>query len=124
MEMDATQFADAGFATAEDFEPGHFDEPEDEERLTELMMRNPFPPELDSGSSTLSNQPPTHDDIQAHLAHLGEELQALALNDAAHCLEMDELRQENHIHTTRLDTHDLTFNDLKAMYTNLTQDHN
>ena len=79
MEMDAAQFADAGFATAEDFEPGHFDEPEDKERLAELMMRNPFPPELDSGSSTISNQPPTHDDIQARLARLGEELQALAL---------------------------------------------
>ena len=124
METDAAQFADAGFATAEDFEPGHFDEPEDEERLAELMMRNPFPPELDSGSSTLSNQPPTHDDIQARLARLGEELQALALNDAARRLEMDELRQENQVQTTRLDTHDLTINDLKAMYANLTQDHN
>jgi len=125
METDAAQFADAGFATAEDFEPGHFDEPEDEERLAELMMRNPFLPELDeSGSSTHSNQPPTHDEIQGCLARLGEELQALVLNDDTRHLEINALRQADQVHTTRLDTQDMTLKDLQAMYANLAQDHN
>jgi len=124
METDAAEFAQVGFATPQDFEPGHFDDPEDEDRQAELMMRNPFPPELDSGSSTLSNQPPTHDDIEARLARLGEQLQALVLNDAARRLEIDELRQAGQAHTSCLDTHDLSIKDLHVMYANLAQDHN
>lgn len=122
-ETDAAQLP--GFPTPPDFEPGHFDEP-DYELQGELMMLNPFPPAHDegSGSSILSNQPPTHDDIQARLESLGEELQALVLNDAARRLEIDELRQAGQAHTSRLDTHDLSLKDLQAMYANLAQDHN
>lgn len=130
MEVDAAVFADAGFATADDFEPGHFDEPEAEELLAERIVAglpNPFPadPQMDAASSTLADPvPPTHEEIEASLASLRDQLQVLALNDAARRLEIDEVRQAGQVTTSRLDDTELTIKDLQALQAHLTLDHN
>ena len=123
MPVDPAEFAHAGFATAEDFEPDHFDEPEEAELLAQRIVaapHNPFP-----GPSNLpQHQPPSNDHIQASLASVREQLQVLVLNDAARRLEIDEVRQAAQASTSRLDNHDLTIKDLQAMYANLMHDHN
>ena len=130
MELDTAAFADAGFATAADFEPGHFDDPEEEELLAERLVAapaNPFtsPTQADAGPSTHPHaQPPTHDEIQASLATVGEQIQLLVLSDAARRLEIDEVRQAGLVNSSRLDDTQLTVKELQDMYTRLTQDHN
>jgi hypothetical protein len=129
MELDTAEFADAGFATAADFEPGHFDDPEEEELLAERIVAapaNPFPAPVQApaGPSTHPHaQPPTHDEIQASIATVGEQIQLLVLSDAARRLEIDEVRQAGLVNSSRLDDTQLTIKEMQQMYTSLIQDH-
>jgi len=125
MEVDRVEFTDAGFASAADFEPGHFDDPEEEELRAERIVAapsNPLPAEMQANAGP-STCPPTHDDIQASLATVGEQLQALLLNDAARRLEIDEVRQEGLVNRSRLDDTQLAIKEVQEMYTSLSQDH-
>ena len=130
MEVDTAALADAGFATASDFEPGHFDDPEEEELRAQRLVAAPTnaftrSTQADAGPSTYHHaQPPTHDDIQASLATVREQIQALLLNDAARRLEIDEVRQAGRVNSSRLDDTQLALKEVQEMYTGLTQDHN
>ena len=117
MELDAVAFADAGFATANDFPPGHFDEPEDQERLAERIVADPAP---HAGTSTLSSrEPPSNEAIEATLAIVREQLQALRSSDDFRRREMDDIRHASQAADARLDAAELRVNDLSAMFAHL-----
>jgi hypothetical protein len=118
MELDAIAFTDAGFATANNFPPGHFDEPEDQERLAERIVADPAP---HAGTSILSRRepPPSNEAIEATLAIMREQLQALCSNDALRRHEIADIRQASQAANARLDDTELRVNDLVATFAHL-----
>jgi hypothetical protein len=118
MELDAIAFTDAGFANANDFPPGHFDKPEDQERLAKHIVADPAP---HAGTSILSRQepPPSNEAIKATLAIVREQLQALRSNDALRCHEIADIQQASQAANARLDDTEFRVNDLAAMFAHL-----
>jgi hypothetical protein len=103
MDVDAAEFADAGFASADDFPAGHFDEPAEEEELAESIVAGPA-------------THPTNDTIEATLATVKKQIQDLRANDAARRLDIDEIRRAGQVANTRLDDTDIKMKDLEATY--------
>jgi hypothetical protein len=118
MELDAIAFTDAGFATANDFPPGHFDEPEDQERLAERIVADPTP---HAGTSILSlrEPPPSNEAIEATLAIVREQLQALRSNDALWRDEIADIRQASQAANARLNDAEFRVDDLAATFAHL-----
>src|ERR1700710_1200938 len=114
MEVDAAEFADAGFATADDFPVGHFDEPAEEEELAQRIVA--------AGRPTH----PTNDANEAALSAVRDQIQELRANDAARGLDIDDIRCAGQLANTRLDDTDIKMKDLEASYTalSLEQDQN
>jgi hypothetical protein len=109
MEVDAAEFADAGFssadnfATAGDFEAGHFADPEEEEELA---------------SRTVARQttPPTNASIDAIIAAVRHQIQVLRAGDRE---EIQRIRRAGQVTNNRLDYAETRVQDLEAMYAKL-----
>jgi len=111
MEVDAAEFADAGFASADDFPAGHFDEPAEEDSLAERIV---------AGAATH----PTNDTIEAALAAVRKQIENLRANDAARRLDIDQIRHAGQVTNTRLDDTDIRMKDLEETYRSLSLEQN
>jgi hypothetical protein len=109
MEVNAAEFAEAGFssaddiATAGDFESGQFDDPAEEEERAQRTVATRTPP-------------PTNASIDGIIAAVRHQIQALRAGDREEILR---IRHAGQLTNTRLDYAETRVQDLEAMYAKL-----
>jgi hypothetical protein len=109
MEVDAAEFAEAGFssaddfATAGDFESGQFEDPAEEEELARRTVAR-------------QTTPPTNASIDAIIAAVRHQIQVLRAGDRE---EIQRIRHAGQLTNTRLDYAETKVQDLEAMYAKL-----